>query len=87
MTLRNKLIETVSSMDDAEIENVWHFVLSIKNKDSWDNIPEVKPDEWDMEMLKDIDGDPESKEYVSFEDAMRSLELDDALQQDYTRST
>ena len=37
----------------------------------------VIPDEWDMEMLKEIQDDPDCKEFVSSEAALKELELQD----------
>lgn len=42
---------------------------------SFENIPEVEPDEWDMEMLQSIESNPDCKEFVSQEEAMRELDL------------
>lgn len=30
---------------------------------SWDDIEEVEPDEWDLQMLADIENNPECKEF------------------------
>lgn len=40
----------------------------------WD-IETVVPDEWDKQMLADIEADPECREFVSKEDAMKELGL------------
>lgn len=37
----------------------------------------VIPDEWDMEMLKEIQDDPDCKEFVSNETALKELGLQD----------
>lgn len=38
-------------------------------------IESVTPDEWDQQMLKEILDDPDCKEFVSSEEAMKELEL------------
>lgn len=44
-------------------------------KKSWDNIEEVAPDEWDLQMLHDAETSPDCKEFVSAETAMKELGL------------
>lgn len=41
--LKEQVINTISSMDESQIESVWHFILTLnENKRvSWDDIPEV----------------------------------------------
>ena len=34
-----------------------------KDSTDWNNIKKFKPDEWDLQMLKDIENDPECKEF------------------------
>ena len=47
--------------------------LNMKNK-NWEDIEEVEPDEIDLEMLNEID-DPDCKEFVSEEEALKMLGL------------
>lgn len=42
---------------------------------SWDNIEEVEPDDWDLQMLSEIKADPECHEFISAKDAMKELGL------------
>ena len=42
---------------------------------SWDNIKEVVPDKWDLEMLDEIDKNPDCHEFVSQEDLLKELNL------------
>ena len=42
-------------------------------KRSWDDIPEVEPDELDLEMLEEIENDPECNEYISYDETMLIL--------------
>lgn len=39
------------------------------------NIESIPPDEWDQKMLKEIQEDPDCKEFVSSEDALKELGL------------
>ena len=40
------------------------------------NIEEVEPDEWDKAMIKDIETNPDCKEFVSEAEALRDVGLD-----------
>lgn len=46
--------------------------MDIKRSD-WDSIPEAKPDDWDLMMLKDIEDNPDCHEFVSSDELKRSL--------------
>ena len=46
---------------------------------SWDNIESITPDEWDQKMLKEIHEDPDCKEFVSQETALKELGLQHIL--------
>lgn len=39
------------------------------------NIKSIPPDVWDQKMLKEIQEDPDCKEFVSSEDALKELGL------------
>lgn len=42
---------------------------------NWETVKEVTPDEWDLQMLQEIETNPECHEFVSEEDAMKELGL------------
>ena len=44
-------------------------------KCSWDDIETVVPDEWDLKMLADAKNNPDCKEFISSEEAMKELGL------------
>ena len=43
-----------------------------QDQDSWDNIEEIEPDEFDLTMLREIENDPDCHEFISAEEAMRN---------------
>ena len=71
--LRSKIVESVAQMDDSEAQSVWNFVMFLKNRRSWDEIPEAEPDEWDKEMLDSIESDPECHEFIPAGEALGKL--------------
>lgn len=43
--------------------------------DDWDAIETITPDEWDLKMLSDIKTNPDCKEFISADEAMKELNL------------
>lgn len=41
----------------------------------WDSIPEAEPDEFDLQMLKEIEQDKDCHEFVSADEAEKMLGL------------
>ncbi len=76
--VKERIIGVISLMNDKDADTVWNmicdrFVVSLR---SWDDIEEVEPDEWDLDMLKAASEDPECHEFVSSEEAMKALGLE-----------
>lgn len=42
---------------------------------NWDNIEEIEPDEFDLQMFHEIESNPECKEFITSEEAMKELGL------------
>ena len=55
--------------------NEIHVANAIDQQRSWDNIEIITPDEWDQKMLKEIHEDPDCKEFVPQETALKELGL------------
>lgn len=72
--IKERILGAVTVMNDTEAEAVWELIVSNFSK-NWDDIETVTPDEWDKQMLADIESDPECREFVSKEDAMKELGL------------
>ena len=49
--------------------------MLIINSSNWEMVPEAEPDTWDLQMIQESQNDPESREYVSSEEARRILGL------------
>lgn len=78
--------ETLQAMQEVEemIQNPklgkrYHDVdemleeLIASRRANWNNIPEEEPDEIDLAMLRDIETDPECKEFLSAEESRKVL--------------
>ena len=78
--IKERIMGAVSLMSNEEAETFWNliqrnYIISPKTWSNWDNIEEVEPDEIDLQMLHDIENDPECKEFISSEEAMKELGL------------
>ena len=65
--VKEKIIGAVTVMSDKEAEMVWEHILK-KFSPSWDNIEEDTPDEHDLQMLREIENDPECQEFTKESD-------------------
>ena len=73
-TAKEKIVQTLSLMkeEDATIVLDWinsNFVLSYRQC-SWNDIEEIEPDDIDIEMMAEIDSQPDCNEFVSINDYM-----------------
>jgi hypothetical protein len=73
--VKERIIGAITVMTENDATYIWNFIESNFAKKSWDSIPEELPDNIDMQMLKDIQNDPECKEFISAKDAMKELGL------------
>ena len=68
-----EVMRTIEKMDDRSAKAVFDWLgirfQGTSKTTSWDDVEEVEPDEFDLEMLKEIESDPDCKKYVS-EDEM-----------------
>ncbi len=75
--VKERILGAVTLMNDDTAEKFWrliqdHFAISTK---TWDDIEEAEPDEIDLQMLKDIDSDPDCHEFISSDKLMEELGL------------
>jgi len=66
--VKEKIINAVNVMSDNEAEVVWNLILKKFPSPSWDGIKEELPDEIDLQMLKEIETDPECHEFTKESD-------------------
>lgn len=65
--VKEKILGAVTIMSNSDAENVWNYIVK-KYSPLWDNIEEVEPDEIDLQMLKEIETNPECHEFVDEND-------------------
>lgn len=71
--VKERILGAVTVMSDSDAEAVWKMILKRFPSKSWDDIKEVEPDEWDKQMLKEIQSDPDCHEFVSEAELMKQL--------------
>lgn len=61
--VKEKIIGAITVMSDNDAEMLWEHIVK-KFTPSWDDIEEEVPDEFDLQMLKAIETDPECHEFT-----------------------
>lgn len=76
---KSKLLMMIELMQDDDAQNLLEYLTShftLTRKISWDDIEEVSPDEWDLEMLNEIKNTPEEQQsYITQEQLLAELGL------------
>lgn len=50
--IKERIFGAITVMNDSDAEKVWNFVIENLSPKSWEDIEEVTPDEWDLEMIE-----------------------------------
>ncbi len=58
--VKERIIGAVTVMNEEEANRLWDLILR-EHQQTWENIEEVEPDEFDLKMIDDIKNDPECK--------------------------
>lgn len=73
--VKEKIFGAVTIMNNSDAESVWNFIVK-QHSPSWNCIEEVEPDEIDLQMLKEIESDPECREFpYSHDEVLKELGL------------
>lgn len=73
--VKERILGAVTVMSEEDAVYFWQMIESTFANKEWASIPEETPDEFDLQMLEDIKNDPECKEFVSSDEAMKILGL------------
>ena len=71
--VKERILGAVTVMSEHDANTLWKIIID--NFPSWDGIPEVEPDDVDIEMLKEAEHDPDCQSFVSSGEAMREIGL------------
>ena len=69
-TIKQQITGALAHMDEIEIKKVWDIIQIVMPTKS---VPEVEPDEIDLAMIKEIEENPDCKEFVSASEAYAQL--------------
>ena len=73
---KEKILQTIELMDDDNAILVLNWLNSnfiVYKKKNWDDIEEIEPDEFDLEMMADIETNPDCKEFISEDELIENL--------------
>lgn len=73
--IKERLLGAITVMTEADAYNLWLYIENQHREKNWDDIEEVEPDEVDLKMLDEMDSDPDCKDFVSEEEALKMLGL------------
>ncbi len=71
--LKERIYGAVSIMNKEEVTYLWDIITSGFMHRSWKDIPETVPDEIDLQMIKEIEENPDCREFISEEEALKEL--------------
>ena len=71
--VKERILGAVTVMSEHDANTLWKIIID--NFSSWEDIPEVEPDEVDAEMLKETERDPDCQSFVPSDEAMREIGL------------
>ena len=63
----------VTVMSEKDANTLWGII--IENFPSWNNIEEIEPDQFDLEIFEEIEKNPDCRNFISSEDALKELGL------------
>ena len=56
--VKERLFGAIMVMDETTAQKLWEYVQNLYD-DPWANIEEIEPDEIDLQMLREIENDPD----------------------------
>lgn len=57
--VKARLIGAITVMDEDGAQRLWDIVKRLYSSSSWETVEEVEPDEMDLQMLREIQTDPD----------------------------
>ena len=70
--IKERIFGAVCVMDNLSALKLWDFITNeFTHVADWDSIPEAEPDDFDLQMLEEIERDEDCHEFVSANEANR----------------
>ena len=71
---KRRNLAAVRVLDDEESEKLWNIIYKdFRDAAEWSLMPEEEPDEFDLEMIREIENDPDCHVFITSEELKRSL--------------
>lgn len=73
--LKERILGAVTVMNMNDTLRLWRIISNEfgRGMKDWDSIPEEEPDDIDLQMLNEIDNDPDCREFISLSEAEKIL--------------
>ena len=77
MSAKEKILTLLEVMPEHDAEVVFRYIVSRYqlSPKTWDDVEEVEPDEIDLEMLDEIENNPDCKKFISSNELEKELNL------------
>ena len=72
--IKERLLGAITVMSEEEALSLWLTIS--KSHTSWNDIEEVEPDEFDLQMLEEIENNPGCQEFISKEELLKTLNME-----------
>ena len=63
--VKARLIGAITVMDEDGAQRLWDIVKRLYSSNGWETVEEVEPDEADLQMLREIQSDPDCATFAS----------------------
>ena len=74
--IKERIFGAVTVMDNSSALKLWEFITNeFAHSEDWHGIPEAEPDEFDLQMLAEIEQDKDCHEFIPADEAEKILGL------------
>lgn len=70
--VKERLWGAITVMPEADAQRLWDIVTHLYDEDAWIKIEEEEPDEIDLQMIRDIEANPDCQTFAT-EEEVREL--------------
>ena len=70
--VKERLLGAITVMDETAAQRLWEYVQNLYH-DPWADIEEVEPDEIDLQMLREIENDPDCHTLATAEEVREAF--------------
>ena len=70
--VKERLLGAITVMDEKAAQELWEYLRNLYD-DPWANIEEVEPDEIDLQMLREIENDPDCHTIAAAEEVREAF--------------